>query len=1004
MASPRPNPLAFLTSMRLTVALLVLSVVIVFTATLDQVHLGVWGVQEKYFRSFFVFAQISGTGIFVPVFPGGYLLGGMLILNLVAAHVYRFRLSWRKSGIWLTHIGLILLIVAEGLSGILQRDNQMRIDVGQTRRYTESFRETELAVIETTNPGYDDVVSIPSALLSEGAQIQHPRLPFIVRPVAYYPNAMLRTRAQVPNAPPSVATTGSGTDIVAMPIPVTTKPDEANFPTGYVELVGPDGPVGTFLVSEMLLEPETFTYQGRTWRLALRARRDYLPFSITLRKFTHDIYPGTEIPKDFASTLLLKSDDGRDDREVRIYMNNPLRFAGRAFYQAGYANNDHTSVLEVVRNPSWRIPYLSCALIVLGLLVQFGIHLFDFFFRRGIGGAAGRKPAAPGVAAGAGAPTPLPGGALRRHFVGIVSLVALAWFASTLVPRGAAGGYDLGAFGRLPVLADGRIKPMDTIARTGLLMLQGRQRLAAADGSEITPEEWLLDVLYRPDIADTYRIFRVDNPDVLSLFGLASGDSAGQVRFSFEQLAPGIAELERQAQLASSVDAAARTAFQRAVNELYGHLDYYNRLKYGLQSPDRQDMLGDLATPTRMEAGRPSYEAMQTFSPLRAVPPAAPSVRLDGWKGVGQSLLETLSGGAVSPSVGFYAALGQAWRGHHPEAFNPLVEAYASELAPRFAPELRHCAWEVFFNHAEPFYTSLVLYVAAFLLAVVSWLKWPAELGRAAFLLMALAFALATAGILARMWLEGRPPVTNLYSSALFIGWGSVALCLVLERINRNAVASSAGSLIGFGTLVIAHNLSLSGDTLEMMRAVLDSNFWLATHVVAVTTGYASTFLAGFLALIYIVRGALTRSLDRATAQSLSRMVYGIVCFATLFSFVGTVLGGIWADQSWGRFWGWDPKENGALIIVLWNALILHCRWGGLVRDRGLMCLAVFGNIVTAWSWFGTNMLGIGLHSYGFTDAAFKGLITFVALQLALIALGLLPLPKWRSAEVAGWA
>ena len=181
--------------------------------------------------------------------------------------------------------------------------------------------------------------------------------------------------------------------------------------------------------------------------------------------------------------------------------------------------------------------------------------------------------------------------------------------------------------------------------------------------------------------------------------------------------------------------------------------------------------------------------------------------------------------------------------------------------------------------------------MAAFLLAVVSWLKWPAELGRAAFGLMALAFALATAGIVARMWLEGRPPVTNLYSSALFIGWGAVALCLVLERINRNAVASAAGSLIGFGTLVIAHNLSLSGDTLEMMRAVLDSNFWLATHVVAVTTGYASTFLAGFLAIIYIVRGVLTRTLDRPTADSLARMVYGIVCFATLFSFIGTVLG-----------------------------------------------------------------------------------------------------------------
>jgi ABC-type transport system involved in cytochrome c biogenesis permease subunit len=267
---------------------------------------------------------------------------------------------------------------------------------------------------------------------------------------------------------------------------------------------------------------------------------------------------------------------------------------------------------------------------------------------------------------------------------------------------------------------------------------------------------------------------------------------------------------------------------------------------------------------------------------------------------------------------------------------------------------------------------------------------------------MALAFLLATAGIIARMWLEGRPPVTNLYSSALFIGWGAVALCLFLERINRNAVASSAGALIGFSTLVIAHNLSLSGDTLEMMRAVLDSNFWLSTHVVTVTTGYASTFLAGFLAIIYILRGVLTRTLDRPTADSLARMVYGIVCFATLFSFVGTVLGGIWADQSWGRFWGWDPKENGALLIVLWNAVILHCRWGGLVKQRGLMCLAVFGNIVTAWSWFGTNMLGVGLHSYGFTNAAFEGLITFVALQLAIIGLAAIPRSRWRSAIPAG--
>jgi ABC-type transport system involved in cytochrome c biogenesis permease subunit len=126
-------------------------------------------------------------------------------------------------------------------------------------------------------------------------------------------------------------------------------------------------------------------------------------------------------------------------------------------------------------------------------------------------------------------------------------------------------------------------------------------------------------------------------------------------------------------------------------------------------------------------------------------------------------------------------------------------------------------------------------------------------------------------------------------------------------------------------------------------------------------------------------------------------MVYGIVCFATLFSFTGTVLGGIWADQSWGRFWGWDPKENGALLIVIWNAIILHARWGGLIKQRGLMSLAVGGNIVTSWSWFGTNMLGVGLHSYGFTDAAFWALIVFVLSQLAMIGLAGVPLGKWRS-------
>jgi ABC-type transport system involved in cytochrome c biogenesis permease subunit len=616
---------------------------------------------------------------------------------------------------------------------------------------------------------------------------------------------------------------------------------------------------------------------------------------------------------------------------------------------------------------------------------------------------------------------------MKKIFPLAVLLLALAAVGFSLFPPKPPGEYDLNAFARLPVLADGRLKPFDTVARTALLELQHRQRVVTPDGRELTPTEWLLDVLFRTDLADHYQHFRIDNSDVISLFGLQPEDGAEKKLFSFAQLSPKLDELQRQATLASQVDNSQQSAFERAVLQLQTGLELYQRLKYSMVSPDSDDFLADLlkfqqALPAGVEAirakeaGKPHDEAaakqvieagrqfdfMDKAASLLTIPPDSSDTKPDDWQSTGHALLASFADGDLNPYALTYAGIGHTWRFHQPEQFNELVNLFHERLQTHFAPGLKKCDLEARFNAADPFYTAMLLYLCVFFLAIVSWLKWPEPLGRAAFHLMAIAFVLATTGILARMWLEGRPPVTNLYSSALFIGWGAVGLCLILEKLYRNAIGSAAGGAIGFGTLIIAHHLSLGGDTMEMMRAVLDSNFWLATHVVVVTTGYASTFLAGFLALIYIFRGLFTTSLDKATADSLTRMVYGIVCFATLFSFVGTILGGIWADQSWGRFWGWDPKENGALIIVLWNAVVLHARWGGLVKQRGLMCLAVVGNIVTSWSWFGVNMLGVGLHSYGFTQATFWWLIGFIASQLAIIALASLPLDKWRSFSAQG--
>jgi ResB-like family len=373
----------FFVSLRLTVVLLALGIVLIFWATLAQTDIGVWGVQQKFFFCFFVLERIPGTSLPVPVFPGGYFIGGMLFVNLVAAQIYRLKLTWRKLGIWLTHIGIILLLVGELFSSLWQREYQMSLNTGETKDYAESFRRNELAIIDTSDPKSDEVVAIPDSRLARGDPIQIPQLPFRVVPKDYYPNAALQLRRDVPDAPPPLADRGAfAQQIVATPIPLTYKEDERNQPAADVELVGPDGPLGTWFVSSALPMPQHFTYDGRSWKIVMRVTRRYLPYSVTLIKVTNDVYPGTDIPKNFVSRIRLRSDDGRDDREVTIYMNHPLRYRGLTFYQYQMNKASGLSVFQVVGNPSWRIPYIACALVALGLLIQFGLHLVGFAGRR----------------------------------------------------------------------------------------------------------------------------------------------------------------------------------------------------------------------------------------------------------------------------------------------------------------------------------------------------------------------------------------------------------------------------------------------------------------------------------------------------------------------------------------------------------------------------------------------------------------------------------------------
>ncbi len=332
--------------------------------------------------------------------------------------------------------------------------------------------------------------------------------------------------------------------------------------------------------------------------------------------------------------------------------------------------------------------------------------------------------------------------------------------------------------------------------------------------------------------------------------------------------------------------------------------------------------------------------------------------------------------------------------------FDLAVSRYAATVERVKPPEYNRgkLDLEAWMNRVSPFYVGMQLYIVAFLLATFGWLIPSRSCNWAAFNLVLLTFALHTFALGLRIYISGRPPVTNLYSSAVFIGWFAVLVGMVIELVFRIGLGNLVSTIAGFSTLIIAYFLSMSGDTIGVMQAVLDTQFWLATHVVCITKGYSATFFAGFLGVLYVVLGICTPGLNAEYRKMCARMIYGTVCYAMFFSFIGTVLGGLWADDSWGRFWGWDPKENGALIIVLWNALILHAKWDKMVGERGLALLAIGGNIVTAWSWFGVNELGVGLHSYGFTEGVLFTLLVFVASQLAIIALGAaLPMRLWWS-------
>jgi hypothetical protein len=396
----------FISSLKLTVVCLACALVLVFLGTMAQEPLGLYIVQKNYFYSLFVdwfslkagiqkalhllkvdVVPISADEVanapWIPVFPGGYLLGWVLLINLLAAHYVRFKFTWSKAGIFLTHVGLILLLLGQFFTERLQIESHLRLEEGEAKNYSETQRDSELVFIDTSNSGYDQVVAIPNGRLAEGGEIRHEALPFGVKIERYVLNSRLKGFDPAVDAGPAASTAGIGRRALLQEVPKATAMDEIDVPSVVISFTGAGAPSGTWLMSLNLDDAQELRVGDKTWQAALRFTRYYTPYVIGLIDFRHDKYLGTEKPKNFSSRIRLMHPETGEDREITIRMNEPLRYAGATYFQSSFDKfNPRVTILQVVRNPAWLTPYFAVIIVGVGLLAQFLMHLFKFASRR----------------------------------------------------------------------------------------------------------------------------------------------------------------------------------------------------------------------------------------------------------------------------------------------------------------------------------------------------------------------------------------------------------------------------------------------------------------------------------------------------------------------------------------------------------------------------------------------------------------------------------------------
>ena len=1081
----------------------------------------------------FVFAFLAASVLCITMYLGkDAFIGdsGMRILWQLGQSTVAACVAWgacvllfqRKAGIVLLHFGVVGLMVNELYVTYTNKETRIQFVEGETTNTAIDIRATELVVIDQSDPEFDSMVSVPEQLLKTGETIDDESLPFTIKCVEFLDNSRLQRH---PAPDENVMGIGRRWGAVKLDPGID---DQVDVASARIEVTSKSGEsLGEWFVSQITWDQDfadTIVVDDKSYQVGLRFKTEYKPYSLKLNDVKAEYYTGTETPKWFSSQVELTDLDSESTSEHEIYMNNPLRYDGETFYQANYIRDgeQEISALQVVKNQAWMIPYICCMFTVVGLVGQFGssliAHLKKSQSRPAKEIPPGKEPVAELVETNVKfARWKSPGFLIPAGIAAVFALYAMSGISKSMRPVEHELGMRLDRFGEIPITNKGRIQPLDSFARNTARQFSKREFVLDKELNKQPAIRWLADTMFRADDYDQYRVFRIEDLEVLGALDLpaeAGPDEPKDARFrySLKQLEDSpskvfailptpdtpeskwtqyqsrmgtvLSHVRRVLTIAAvlpgdSVSAAERMDIQRgrvvvelgdrpvpvSMNpahwprfvpkgsewKLLSTADNNRWLQDKAEELDADTVISLFSKLVEKDETVIEYRKAETGSVLDGLDirkmlfsseriaeaekngartpeevtqailgsPAANRVRMMAFgesDRVINDILTKMNGEENDIDVAsnsldvklsrLFSEMGTAYRAGDAETFNSLTDQYL--LAVRETDEvngiLGKMGVERIYNGWSPFYMSMVLYFFGFIAVAISWfVSFDVELSkvfrRIAFSLVVVALLVQLAGLWMRVCISGRPPITNLYSSALAVSAVYVAVMLIVERITKLGVGIAKGAIGAFAALLWAWSMSIAdGDTFSVLVAVLDTQFWLSTHVVCITIGYAVTFAAGFIALGYILASMFTPAIDKATRRTFSNVIYGVTCFALFFSFFGTVLGGLWGDESWGRFWGWDPKENGALMIVLWSALLLHARWGGLVKERGIAILAVLDNIIVLWSWKGVNSMGVGLHAYaGSNDDTVYWILMVGAFHLAVAAIALLPTKFWFS-------